>query len=225
MALGAGLILTAVARPLSVLVSSLAQRMSWPELTFISWAGLRGAVPIVLATIPLAEEVDQADLLFDIVFVLVVIDTLLTGPTLPWVAKVLRVARRSEPRDIELEAAPLERVAADMLQVAISPKSRLHGVEIGELRLPPGASVALIVREGQTLVPEVRTVLRHGDDLLVVTPRKLREATERRLRQVSAGGRLAQWLGADPTARSALAELDHVTRRPGDCQRAGCVRL
>jgi cell volume regulation protein A len=122
----------------------------------------------------------------------------LTGPTLPWVAKVLRVSRRSEPRDIELEAAPLDRVAADMLQVAISPKSRLHGVEIGELRLPPGASVALIVRDGQTLVPEVRTVLKHGDDLLVVTPRKLRDATERRLRQVSAGGRLAQWLGADP---------------------------
>ena len=82
-----------------------------------------------------------------------------------------------------------------MLQVAISPKSRLHGVEIGELRLPPGASVALIVRDGQTLVPEVRTVLKHGDDLLVVTPRKLRERTEERLRAVSEGGRLAQWLG------------------------------
>ena len=199
MALGAGLILTAVARPLSVLVSSLVQQMAWRELAFISWAGLRGAVPIVLATIPLAEQVDQADLLFDIVFVLVVIDTLLTGPTLPWAAKVLKVARRSEPRDIELEAAPLERVAADMLQVAISPRSRLHGVEIGELRLPPGASVALIVRDEQTLVPDQRTVLRHGDDLLVVTPRKLREATERRLRQVSAAGRLAQWLGGDPS--------------------------
>ncbi|KAA1427671.1 potassium/proton antiporter [Nocardioides antri] len=198
MAIGAGFILTVIARPLSVLMSSVVKRMSLPELAFLSWAGLRGAVPIVLATIPLAEDVDQADLLFDIVFVLVVIDTVLTGPTLPWVAKVLRVARRSEPRDIELEAAPLDRVAADMLQVAISPRSRLHGVEIGELRLPPGASVALIVREGQALVPERRTVLRQGDELLVVTPRKLREATERRLRQVSAGGRLAQWLGADP---------------------------
>lgn len=198
MALAAGALLTLLARPLSVLVSSLAQRMTWGELTFISWAGLRGAVPIVLATIPLAAEVDQATLLFDIVFVLVVLDTLVTGPTLPWMAKTLRVARRSEPRDIELEAAPLDRVAADMLQVAISPRSRLHGVEIGELRLPPGASVALIVRDEQTLVPERRTVLRHGDDLLVVSPRKLRDATEERLRQVSAGGRLAQWLGTDP---------------------------
>ncbi len=199
MALGAGLVLTVFARPLSVVVSLIAQKMSWQELTFLSWAGLRGAVPIVLATIPLAEDVHRATLLFDIVFVLVVIDTLLTGPTLPWAAKVLKVARRSEPRDLDLEAAPLARVAADMLQLAISPTSRLHGVEIGELRLPPGASVALIVRDGQTLVPDQRAVLRHGDDLLVVTPRKLREATERRLRQVSAGGRLAQWLGADPS--------------------------
>ena len=129
---------------------------------------------------------------------LVVIDTLLTGPTLPWVAKVLKVARRSEPREISLEAAPLDRVAADMLQVAISPRSRLHGVEVGELRLPRGALVALIVREGKTIVPERRTSLRHGDDLLVVTPRKLRDATEERLRRVSAGGRLAQWLGDAP---------------------------
>ena len=152
-------------------------------------------MPIVLATIPLAEGVDGATQLFDIVFVMVVIYTLLTGPTLPLVAKVLKVARRSEPRDLEVEAAPLERIAADLLQVTISPKSLMHGVEVGELRLPPGSSVALIVRDGKTLVPERRTVLRHGDDVLVVTPRKEREATEQRLRAVSVGGRLAQWLG------------------------------
>ena len=69
---------------------------------------------------------------------LVVIDTLVTAPTLPWAAKVLKVARRSEPRDLEVEAAPLERIAADLLQVTISPKSLMHGVEVGELRLPPG---------------------------------------------------------------------------------------
>jgi cell volume regulation protein A len=77
--------------------------------------------------------------------------------------------------------------------VSISPVSRMHGVEVGELRLPPGASVSLVVRQGEVLVPERRTVLRHGDDLLVVTPRKARLATEERLRQVSEGGRLAQW--------------------------------
>jgi cell volume regulation protein A len=191
----AGLILTLVARPVSVLLSSIAQPMPWRELGFISWAGLRGAVPIVLATIPLAEGIDEAQELFDIVFVMVVVYTLLTGPTLPTVAKVLRVARRSEPRGLDIEAAPLERVAADLLQVTISPVSKMHGVEVGELRLPRGSSVSIVVRDGETLVPERRTVLKHGDDLLVVTPRRQREATEERLRQVSARGRLAQWLG------------------------------
>ncbi len=198
LALLAGLILTLVARPVSVLVSSVVQPLPWRELGFISWAGLRGAVPIVLMTIPLAEGVEDATDLFDIVFVMVVIYTVLTGPTLPVVAKVLKVARRSEPRGLEVEAAPLERIAADLLQVSISPASRMHGVEVGELRLPRGASVSMVIRGGETIVPERRTVLRHGDDLLVVTPRKMRERTEERLRQVSAHGRLAQWLGERP---------------------------
>ncbi len=197
LALVAGLMLTVVARPISVLVSSVVSPMGWRDFTFMSWAGLRGAVPIVLTTIPLSEGLDGSARLFDIVFVLVVVYTMLTGPTLPWAAKVLRVASRSEPRDLDVEAAPLERVAADLLQITISPKSLMHGVEVGELRLPSGASVSMVIREGRTLVPERRTVLRHGDDLLVVTPRKLREQTENRLRQVSRGGRLAQWLGPE----------------------------
>ncbi len=137
-------------------MSAVVQPMSWRELSFMSWAGLRGAVPIVLTTIPLSEGVPGAARLFDLVFVLVVIYTLVTAPSLPLVARLLKVARRSEPRDLDLEAAPLERVAADLLQVTISPHSRLHGVEVGELRLPPGASVSLVIRDGSTLVPQLR---------------------------------------------------------------------
>ncbi len=188
------LVLTFVARPVSVWVSSVVQPMPWNEIGFVSWAGLRGAVPIVLATIPLAEKVVDAERLFDIVFVIVVISTVLTGPTLPWVARRLNVTRQLEPRSLDFEVAPLERVAADMLQVTISPVSRLHGVEVGELRLPEGSSVSMVVRDGEAIVPERRTVLRRGDDLLVVTPRGLREPTVRRLRIVSAHGRLGRWL-------------------------------
>jgi cell volume regulation protein A len=198
LAVAAGLVLTFVARPLSVLAAAVVQPIPTRELAFLSWAGLRGAVPIVLATIPLSEGVTDATRLFDIVFVMVVIYTLLTAPTLPIVARVLKVARRSEPRDLEVEAAPLERIAADLLMVTISPKSLMHGVEVGELRLPQGASVSLVVRDDATFVPQERTVLRHGDELLVVTPRRLRDRTEQRLRAVSLGGRLAQWLRSDP---------------------------
>jgi cell volume regulation protein A len=194
-ALAVSVILLLLARPLSVAAATVVQRVPSHELAFLSWAGLRGAVPIVLATIPLAEGVTDSERLFNIVFVVVVVSTLVTGPTLPAAAKRLRVTRRSEPRQLDLEVAPLDRMAADMLQVTISPVSRLHGVEVGELRLPPGASVSLVVRDGQAIVPERRTVLRHGDDLLVVTPRGLHGPTVARLRTVSAHGRLGRWLG------------------------------
>ncbi len=202
-ALITGLVLTFVARPLSVLISSVVQPVAIRDLGFISWAGLRGAVPIVLATIPLSEGVVGADQIFDIVFVMVVVYTLLTGPTLPLVARLLGVALSSEPRGLEVEAAPLEKVAADLLQVSIEASSKMHGVEVGELRLPQGASVSLVIRDGEVLVPERRTVLRNGDDLVVVTPRKVREATEDRLRQVSQNGRLAHWLADPGPSRSA----------------------
>jgi cell volume regulation protein A len=184
-----------VARPVSVWVSAVVQPLPVREIGFVSWAGLRGAVPIVLATIPLAQRVPDAERLFDIVFVVVVISTLLTGPTLPRVARWLGVTRQLEPRALDFEVAALERLAADMLQVTISPVSRLHGVEVGELRLPEGSSVSMVVRAGVAIVPERRTVLRRGDDLLVVTPRQLREPTVQRLRVVSAHGRLGHWLG------------------------------
>ena len=108
--------------------------------------------------------------------------------------------------------APLERVAADMLQVTISPVSRLHGVEVGELRLPAGSSVSMVVRDGQAIVPERRTVLRRGDDLLVVTPRGLREPTVQRLRTVSAHGRLGRWLD-EPLSRARQAGWSGGRRR------------
>lgn len=197
MAVVAGLILTGVARPLSVLVSNLARDLTWREAAFVSWAGLRGAVPIVLATIPLTEGLAGAERLFDLVFVLVVIFTVLTGPTLPWAARLLGVAEPTPTRGIDIEVAPLDQIAADLLEVAITDASRLHGVEVGELRLPDGAVVSMIIRDRATLVPEGRTVLRHGDTFLVVTPRAVRAATTLRLQQVSVGGRLASWRGVD----------------------------
>eukprot|EP01032_Pedospumella_encystans_P033147 gene33146-37451_t len=121
-ALGLALWMILFARPLSVMVGLLPfKAFHGREKAFIAWVGLRGAVPIVFTTIPLSEGVEGAERLFDIVFVMVVVYTLLTGPTLPLVARVLKVTRRGEPRDLELEAAPLERVAADLLQVTISP--------------------------------------------------------------------------------------------------------
>jgi len=82
-----------------------------------------------------------------------------------------------------------------LLQAQIPDGSRLHGVEIFELRLPAQANIALIVRDGRGLVPQPTTTLRAGDSLLIVTAPSAREQTERRLRAVSRAGKLAGWLG------------------------------
>jgi cell volume regulation protein A len=189
----AGAVLTFVARPLSVMSCAVWWRVPFREQTFIGWAGLRGAVPIVLSTIPLANGVSRATDLFDIVFVLVVVYTVLQGPTLSWVADAMGVMVAGQTREIEVEAAPLERVSADLLNVLVPTGSRLHGVEVGELRLPQGASLSLIVRGDESFVPGRSTRIERGDGLIIVTPRPQRAATEERLRELSRHGRLAVW--------------------------------
>lgn len=194
-ALAVGLVLTLVARPLSVLVALAPFRDSWADRAFLSWAGLRGAVPIVLATVPLAQGTPDAERLFDVVFVLVASFTLLQAPTLGWVSRRLGVTDVSPARDLSLEAAPLGALDADMLHLAIGPGSLLSGAEVWELRLPPQTAVTLVVREGEAFVPDRWTRLRHGDELLIVVPHARRGEVERRLRRVSRGGPLEGWRG------------------------------
>jgi cell volume regulation protein A len=167
----------------------------WREQAFLSWAGLRGAVPIVLATIPLSAGVTGADHVFDVVFVLVVVYTVLQGGTIAPVARWLGVTTPYHATDLQVETAPLERMRADLLQVAIPEGSHMAGVYIDELRLPPGAVVTLVLRDDVGFVPELRTRLRAGDSLLIVATTQARDAAERRLRAVSRRGRLARWLG------------------------------
>ena len=193
-ALVVGVVLVLVARPLSVLLTLTPFRVGWREQTLLSWAGLRGAVPIVLATIPVVHAVPGAGQLFNTVFLLVVVFTLIQGPTLPFVARALRISDAAHADDLEVESAPLERLHGHLLSVSIGPESRLAGVEVSELRLPKGAAVTLVVREGASFVPGPTTSLRHGDDLLVVATDQVRDRTERRLRAVDRGGKLAGWL-------------------------------
>lgn len=190
-----GTVLVVAARPLSVLLSLVWFRVNWREQLFLSWAGLRGAVPIVLATIPLSADVEGSKHLFDVVFVLVVIFTVLQATTLTPVARLLGVTAPAEATELRVETAPLDEMNADLLQLSVPARSHLAGMYIDELRLPLGAAVTLVLREGQGFVPQPNDRLRSGDNLLIVATSASRDAAERRLRAVSRRGRLARWYG------------------------------
>ncbi|MEU5363381.1 potassium/proton antiporter [Streptomyces sp. NPDC005925] len=197
-----GLVLTMIARPLSIVLGLLPFRVPWQQQALLSWAGLRGAVPIILATIPMVEGVEGSRRIFNLVFVLVVVYTLVQGPTLPWLARKLRLGEDADTAaDLGIESAPLERLRGHLLSFSIPRDSRMHGVEVAELRLPPGAAVTLVVRDGESFVPLPATVLERGDELLVVATDAVRDTAERRLRAISHGGKLAGWLGTNGAAR------------------------
>lgn len=211
-----GLVLTMVARPLEVFISLLPFRLPWREKALMSWAGLRGAVPIILATIPMVSGIEGSDRVFNIVFVLVVVYTLVQGPTLPWLARTLRLGDSDRsPTDLGIESAPLEKLRGHLLSFSIPAGSRMHGVEVSELRLPPGASVTLVVRDEESFVPLPSTVLRRGDDLLVVATDPVRDAAESRLRAVARGGKLAGWLGTGETGHTGRSSGGPGPRGPG----------
>jgi cell volume regulation protein A len=190
-----GLILLLVARPASIVAAAVPFRLPWREQAFLSWSGLRGAVPIVLATFPLMNGLPSAEQLLDVIVVVVVIYTLLQGTTLPWVAGKLGVIQSGQPTEVQVEAAPLEEMNAHVLQVTIPEASKMHGVYVSQLRLPSPSTIGLLLRDGEpvNVTPNVR--LQSGDQLLIVAPEHVRAATERRLRAVGRGGALATWFG------------------------------
>ncbi len=207
----AGAFLLFVARPASVMVSlaaflrpGWAARVSrtpvipWQWATFASWAGLRGAVPIIFATIPLGALGADGELIFDVTMLLVVALTLLQSPTMPILARRLGLVRPDQVGELTVEAAPLDTMHAALLDLDIPAGSRVAGTYISELPLPGGAVVSLVVRSGHTVVPDHNTRVRVGDRLLIVSTLQAREATEQALQSVSRSGRLAGWADPEP---------------------------
>jgi cell volume regulation protein A len=192
-ALVVGAVLLVAARPLAVVVSLLPFRIPLREQAFLSWAGLRGAVPIVLATFPIVRGVPHSQRLLDIVFVLVVIYTLVQGPSLTPLARALHLSPRGSTRQILVESAPLDVLDAELLTMTIPPDSGLVSVSVVELRLPDPAVITLIIRDNHSFVPTDDTQLQVNDELLIVTTRRRRDLAERRLRAVNRRGPLAHW--------------------------------
>jgi cell volume regulation protein A len=214
-ALLVGVLLLLVARPVSVAACLLPLREgSWlvrrlgatpvPAVwtAFIAWSGLRGAVPIVFATIPLGAGLADGELIFDTTFLLVVALTLIQAPTMPGLARRLGLASRQQAAELTVEVAPLDSIRASLMDLEVPAGSRLVGSYVAELPLPVDAVVSLIVRDGRSIVPDRHSRIRAGDRLLLVTTEAARKRAEAVFRAVSERGRLAGWVPpADPGAQ------------------------
>lgn len=165
-----GLFLALVARPLVVFALLLPFRMPKREIAFVSWVGLRGAVPIMLGTFPVIAGLPYAYYVFDLVFFVVVVSAVVQGSSIGWAARRLglEVQAAPPPRAV-LEINTTQRLAGEVISFYVEPASAVAGSRISELTIPEGSSVMLVVRGRELLAARGRTVLEPGDHVYVFT--------------------------------------------------------
>ncbi|GHF48711.1 cell volume regulation protein A [Deinococcus metalli] len=161
------LFLMFVARPVAVFVSLSLARVPTAHKGMVAWVGLRGAVPIILATFPLLEHVPGADTIFNVAFFIMLTSLLIQGTTLPVVARWLGVdeAKAARQNTQRLQFTPTGAGKNDLVEVVVPPDSRVVGQRIVSLDFPPEALILLIHRNGEYIVPSGSTVLEAGDEL------------------------------------------------------------
>ncbi|NWG35718.1 MAG: potassium/proton antiporter [Chloroflexi bacterium] len=175
--IGTGLLVAAalifLARPISVFLSLAFSKFDLREKAFVSWVGLRGAVPIILATFPLLSGLPEADSIFNIVFFVVLTSTLLQGASLPYVAKWLKVDAPIENKPIyPIEFMPVSGFKNELKELPIRVNSPFAGKTIVELGLPPEFLVVLIARNKEFIMPSGGIELLAGDTLIVLADKE-----------------------------------------------------
>jgi len=163
------LLLMVVARPASVLLCLLPFKMNLRKKAMIAWVGLRGAVPIILATFPFMAGIPQADTIFNIVFFVVIASVFIQGTSIPLVSKILKldvpmVDRKSYPIEFE----KVEGIDAELTDIIVPYNSEAIGKKISELNVPEKCLIMLISRNDKYVIPAGSTVIQGGDVLLVL---------------------------------------------------------
>jgi cell volume regulation protein A len=170
-------LLVLVIRPAAVWIATAFSNFTNRERALLGWAGLRGAVPIVLATFVLSSEVGQAETIFNAVFFVVVVSTLVQGTTLEWVAERLDLV---DPRPAVV-VAPLEvdeLGSLELVEFDVAGDHAIAGAVVRELGLPRTALIAVVARGHETIPPRGSTVIESGDRLFVLAPRDSRPELE-----------------------------------------------
>jgi len=170
-------LLMLVIRPIAVWTSTAFSAFTNRERAVVGWAGLRGAAPIVLGTFALSSEIPSGSTIFNAVFFVVVVSTLIQGTTLEWVADRLDVVDPAAgPLEPPLELGPLS--SLDLVEFAVAPDHAIAGAAVRELGLPRSALIAVIARGQDTIPPRGTTVIEPGDRLFALVPHAERPVLE-----------------------------------------------
>lgn len=162
-----------VARPISVFISLIFFKMRFQRRLYISWIGLRGAVPIVFATYPLLAGIDKANMIFNIVFFIALTSILIQGTSLGVVAKWLKVSRPAEEKELTPSEQFLEEhPKTEMREIGIGNTNHVVGRRIVEIEFPQSAIIAMIKRDDKYVTAHGSTVIQGGDVLIVLTNSK-----------------------------------------------------
>jgi cell volume regulation protein A len=162
-------VLLLVARPLAVVLTLIAFRLPVRDIAFVSWVGLRGATPIILATFPVVAGIPNAQIIFDVVFFVVLLSVLVQGTTIPAAAKRLGLATKLRAENsYTFDAVIAGDQGHGLREVTIAEGAPAAGRSIVSLALPTGVLVVLLYRAGQILVPQGGTVLEAGDRVLLL---------------------------------------------------------
>lgn len=187
---GVAIILIFLARPLSVFITLFKSNLKREEKLFISWGGLKGAVPIVFATFPLVEGVENAELIFNLVFFVVVLSVILQGMSLPFASRYLGL-RDTSPRYFERgDLENFEYFEETLTKVKVQPKGVVVGKQIKEINLPKDILLILIDRGGKKILPKGDTIINQGDELYVLAenPQIVEDYILDAVKQMEAGG-------------------------------------
>lgn len=174
--MGIGLLISVflilVARPIGVFLSLMFFRMKLRRRFYISWVGLRGAVPIVFATYPLLAGIERAHMIFNIVFFISVTSVLIQGTTLSVVAKWLHVALPIKAKKLTATDLLLaENPKAEMQEIIITPDCSAVNKKIVDLGFPKNAIIAMIIRGDSYITPNGSTKIEEDDTLVVLADR------------------------------------------------------
>lgn len=210
------IVLVLVARPVAAAVATLGAGFSLPERLAVSWAGLRGGVPVVLALFPVIDDVPGSLTYFNIVFFAVLLSTILQGSTFEQLARALGVTTSEPalPRPLA-ETGTIRRLGAEVVEFPVAPGDAVVGLRVRELGLPREALLSVIVRGGEAILPRGSTRIEAGDELHVVVRQEVADEFPRLLERWREGP-----VGPERAKRPLPSYAVSLTVRPWD-ERAG----